>query len=163
MKPMQLFIMPSPNLPVDKAHRLVPVVCQKIMRKCRIVIIDDDPSIRQAFTWALQDLDCEVIASSHMADALSQMMRMEFVPDAVIADYHLDSEISGLKVIRLFRLLFRVDLPAVVITGDTSATGLAGPDDGIRWLFKPVGYTGLAGLVDNFRTTMERIPVVAEI
>jgi DNA-binding NtrC family response regulator len=160
---MQLFVMPSPILPVDKANCLAPDVCHKVVRKCRIVIIDDDRAIRQAFTWALQDLDCEVIASSHIADALSQMMRLEFVPDAVIADYHLDNETSGLRVIRLFRRLFRVDLPAVVITGDTFTAGLAGPDEGIRWLFKPVGYTGLASLVDSFRTSMDRMPVSAEI
>jgi DNA-binding NtrC family response regulator len=133
------------------------------MCKCRIVIIDDDRSIRQAFTWALQDLDCEVIASSHIADALSQMMRLDFVPDGVIADYHLDNETSGLRVIRLIRRLFRVDVPAVVITGDISAAGLAGPDEGIRWLFKPVGYTSLASLVDDFRASMERVPMAAEI
>jgi DNA-binding NtrC family response regulator len=160
---MQLFIMPSPILPVDKANCLAPDVCHKVVRKCRIVIIDDDRSIRQAFTWALQDLDCEVIASSHIADALSQMMRLQFVPDAVIADYHLNNETSGLTVIRLIRRLFRVDLPAVVITGDISAAGLAGPDEGIRWLFKPVGYTSLASLVDNFQAAMERIPVASKI
>jgi hypothetical protein len=81
----------------------------------------------------------------------------------VIVDYHLDNETSGLRIIRLIRRLFRVDLPAVVITGDISAAGLAGPDEGIRWLFKPVGYTSLAGLVDNFRTSMDRMPVSAEI
>jgi DNA-binding NtrC family response regulator len=160
---MQLFTMPPSIMPVVPAACPIPIVGQSLVRQCRIVIIDDDPSIRQAFTWALQDLDCEIISSSHIADALTQMMRLEFVPDAVIADYHLDNEMSGLRVIRLVRRLFRRDLPAVIITGDISAAGLAGPDEGIRWLFKPVGYTGLANLVDNFRTSMERIPVVGEI
>jgi DNA-binding NtrC family response regulator len=160
---MQLFTMPPSILPVVPAASPIPADGHSSMCKCRIVIIDDDRLIRQAFTWALQDLDCEVIASSHIADALSQMMRLEFVPDAVIADYHLDNGTSGLRVIRLIRRLFRADLPAVIITGDISAAGLAGPEEGIRWLFKPVGYTSLASLVDNFRTSMERIPVVAEI
>lgn len=91
------------------------------------------------------------------------MMRLEFVPDAIIADYHLDNGTSGLRIIRLIRRLFRADLPAVVITGDISAAGLAGPDEDIRWLFKPVGYTSLASLVDDFRTSMERAPMAAEI
>jgi DNA-binding NtrC family response regulator len=160
---MQLFTMPPSILPVVPAASPIPADGHSSLCKCRIVIIDDDRSIRQAFTWALQDLDCEVIASSHIADALSQMMRLEFVPDAVIADYHLDSEASGLRVIRLIRRLYRVDLLAVVITGDISAAGLAGPDEGIRWLFKPVGYTNLASLVDDFRTSMERAPMAAEI
>ena len=160
---MQLFTMPPLVLPVIPVASPIPSDGHSSMCKCRIVIIDDDRSIRQAFTWALQDLDCEVIASSHIADALSQMMRLEFVPDAVIADYHLDNTTSGLRVIRLIRRLFRVDLPAVIITGDISAAGLAGPDEDIRWLFKPVGYTNLASLVDDFRNSMERIPVVAEI
>jgi DNA-binding NtrC family response regulator len=160
---MQLFTMPPSILPIIPAVSPIPADSHSSVCKCRIVIIDDDCSIRQAFTWALQDLGCEVIASSHIADALSQMMRLEFVPDGVIADYHLDNGTSGLRVIRLIRRMFRADLPVVVITGDISAAGLAGPDEGIRWLFKPVGYTSLASLVDNFRASKERIPVVAEI
>lgn len=158
---MKLLIIPPPNLSVDKANCLVPDVCHKVVRKCRIVMIDDDRSIRQAFTWALQDLDCEVIASSHIADALSQMLRLQFVPDAVIADYHLDNETSGLRVIRLIRRLFRVDLPAVVITGDISAAEIVLPNEGIRWLFKPVSYTSLAILVEEFRALMERRSLTA--
>lgn len=160
---MQLFATPSPTLPVASAACPITAAGHDLTRPCRIVIIEDDVSIRQAFTWALQDLDCEIISSSHIADALAQMMRLEFVPDAIIVDYHLDNERSGPRVIRLIRRLFRVDLPAVVITGDVSAAELAEPNEGIHWLFKPVGYTSLAILVEQFRASMERRSLTKKI
>jgi two-component system CheB/CheR fusion protein len=162
---MQLLTMPPPILPVAPAACPMPDSRRDLVRQCRVVIIDDDSSIRQAFTWAFQDLECEVIASSGSADALAQMMRLKFVPDAVIADYHIDNETSGLRAIRLIRRLFRLDLPAVIITGDISisAAELVRPDEGIRWLFKPVGYTDLSSLVDGFRALKERMPPTAEI
>ena len=121
-------------------------------RQCRILLIDDDRSVCQAFTWALQDLNCLVVAAANLADALAQMARMEFTPDAVIADFHLGEGISGFEVIRLLRSLFNADLPAVMITGDASV----GDSDElkvqtIRCLSKPVGYSDLDGLIAEFR------------
>jgi len=121
-------------------------------RQCRILVIDDDRSVRQAFTWTLQDLDCLVVAAAGLADALAQMIRMEFTPDAVIVDFHLDDGASGFEVIRLLRRLFSVDLPAVIITGDTA---FSDSDEmmaeTVRCLSKPVGYSDLGGLIAGIR------------
>jgi CheY-like chemotaxis protein len=145
---MQLLSISTPNAPV------IPVSppTHGARRQCRILLIDDDRSVRQAFTWALQDLNCLVVAATNLADALAQMARMEFTPDAVIADFHLGDGVSGLEVIRLLRSLFNADLPAVMITGDASV----GDSDEfkvqtIRCLSKPVGYSDLDGLIAEFR------------
>jgi len=120
---MQLFSIQTPNSPVVPA----PPPTQGVRSQCHILVIDDDPPVRQAFTWALQDLDCLVIAAATLADALAQMTRMEFTPDAVIVDFHLEGGVSGFDVIHLLRRLFSVDLPAVMITGDApSATPMSG-------------------------------------
>jgi CheY-like chemotaxis protein len=146
---MQLLSISTPNSPV------IPVSppTHGARRQCRILLIDDDRSVRQAFTWALQDLNCLVVAAANFADALAQMACIEFTPDAVIADFHLgEGVVSGLEVIRLLRSLFNADLPAVMITGDASV----GDSDEfkvqtIRCLSKPVGYSDLDGLIAEFR------------
>jgi DNA-binding NtrC family response regulator len=145
---MQLFSTSTHNAPV------IPVSppTHGAGRQCRILLIDDDRSVRQAFTWALQDLNCLVVATANLADALAQMARMEFTPDAVIADFHLGEGISGFEVIRLLRSMFNADLPAVMITGDASV----GASDEfkvqtIRCLSKPVGYSDLDGLIAELR------------
>jgi CheY-like chemotaxis protein len=120
------------------------------------LVVDDDPSVRQAFTWALQDLDCLVVAAPNLADGLEQMVRMEFTPDAVIVDFHLENGVSGFDVIHLLRRLFGVDLPAVMITGDAAVSGL---DErtvhNVRCLSKPVGYSELDGLIAEIRVGIE--------
>jgi CheY-like chemotaxis protein len=120
------------------------------------LLVDDDRSVRQAFTWALQDLNCLVVAAADLADALAQMARMEFTPDAVIADFHLGDGVSGIEVIRLLRSLFNADLPAVMITADDS---IGDSDElkvtAIRCLSKPVGYSDLDGLIAEFRVGID--------
>jgi CheY-like chemotaxis protein len=116
------------------------------------LVIDDNRSVRQAFTWTLQDLDCLVVAAANLTDALAQMVRMEFTPDAVIVDFHLDDGVSGFEIIDLLRRLFSVDLPAVMITGDTA---FSDSDEmmvqTVRCLSKPVGYSDLGGLVAEIK------------
>src|SRR4051812_40733138 len=83
---------------------------------------------------------------------LAQMVRMEFTPDAVIVDFHLDDGVSGFEIIDLLRRLFSVDLPAVMITGDTA---FSDSDEmmvqTVRCLSKPVGYSDLGGLVAEIK------------
>ena len=154
---MQLLSNQNPNSPV------VPVSPsrQGVRRQCNILVVDDDRSVRQAFTWVLQDLDCLVVAAANLADALAQMTRMEFTPDAVIVDFHLEGGVSGFDVIHLLRQLFSVDLPAVMITGDAAITD---SDErmaqdircqGIRCLSKPVGYSDLDGLIAEIKVGID--------
>lgn len=150
--PLSILPVISPTQPVDPATR-----------PCRVVVIDDDRAVGQAFAWALEDLNCQVIAALHIADALAQMKRQDFVPDAVIVDYHLDGETSGLRVIHLIRRLFGPDIPGVIITGDISVNELIEPAaKNIQWLYKPVGYSSLAAMVSEFVSAMNRSQVAAD-
>src|SRR4051812_11095354 len=125
---MQLLSIQTPKSPAVPASPLT----HGVKRQCHILVIDDDRSVRQAFTWVLQDLDCLIVAAANLADALVQMARAEFTPDAVIVDFHLEDGVTGFEVIRRLRRLFSVDLPAVMITGDDAVSdfALSNPDEG---------------------------------
>lgn len=156
---MQLLSIQTPKSPA------VPVSSPThgVKRQCHILVVDDDRSVRQAFTWALQDLGCLVVAAANLADALAQMARLEFTPNAVIVDFHLDDGVSGFEVIRLLRRLFSVDLPAVMITGDAAVNDSderRGQD--IRCFSKPVGYSDLDGLIAEIRAGIDPAPVIAD-
>jgi ActR/RegA family two-component response regulator len=139
----------------------IPCAMQGIGQRCNILVIDDDQSVRQAFTWALQDLDCFVVASSNLGDALSCMAKESFIPDAVIVDFHLGDGSSGIDVIRLLRLRFKADLPAVIITGDASIAEADGSGvQGIRCLSKPVGYADLGRLIAAFKSAIVSAPII---
>ena len=111
-------------LPTQASKSLtVPVspLTHGVKRQCHILVVDDDCSVRQAFTWVLQDLDCLPVAAANLADAPANVSP-EFTPDAVIVDFHLDDGITGFEVIRRLRRLFSMDLPAVMITGDSAVS-----------------------------------------
>ena len=141
---MLLLTTQNHNLPV--ITMLPPA--HSVRRQCHILVVDDDRMVRQAFTWALQDINCLVVAAANLADALAQMAHKKFIPDAVIVDFHLEDGVSGFEVIHLLRRLFNADLPAVIITGDDAVSDF---DErmiqDIRCLSKPVGYSDLDGLV----------------
>ena len=63
----------------------------------------------------------------------------------------------------LLRQLFSVDLPAVMITGDSA---LNDSDEGavqdIRCLSKPVGYSDLDGLIAKIRAGIGPEPVIVD-
>jgi CheY-like chemotaxis protein len=156
---MQLLSIQTPKSPA------VPVSpsTHGVKRQCRILVVDDDRSVRQAFTWALQDLDCLIVAAANLPDAVAQMTRLEFTPDAVIVDFHLDDGVSGFDVIRLLRRLFSVDLPAVTITGDAAVSDSdEQPFQDIRCLSKPVKYSDLDGLIAEIRAGIDQAPVIAD-
>jgi CheY-like chemotaxis protein len=144
---MQLLPVPALNLPVLPKPIVEP--------SCRVLVIDDDQTVRQAFMWALQDIGCLVVAAPNLAEALTGMTGAEFTPDGVMVDLHLDDGSSGLEVIRHLRARLRVDLPAFIVTGDASAGNLAcAAAEDIRCLSKPLGYADLIGLIAEIRVRM---------
>ena len=105
-----------------------------------------------------------IVSSSclpNLGDALSCMAKESFIPDAVIVDFHLDDGSSGIDVIRILRLRFKADLPAVIITGDASIAEADGSGvQGIRCLSKPVGYADLGGLIAAFKSGIVSAPII---
>jgi len=156
---MQLTSIEIANSPVVPASP----PARDVKLECQILVIDDDRSVQQAFLWALQDLDCQVVAAPNLADALAQMSAVHFIPDAVVADFHLDGGASGLEVIRLLRRLFHTELLACIITGDGSISELGELDaENIRCLSKPVGYADLDNLIADFRIGIARKPTILD-
>ncbi len=84
----------------------------------RVLCVDNDARILESLRLLLEGWGCNVvaIAASSEPDIGPGSLR----PDAILADYHLDSE-TGLEAIARLRDRFGRDIPAVLITADRSA------------------------------------------
>lgn len=105
----------------------------------RILVIDDERSILDATEILLQNWGCEVITASDKAETLRAIADNNAPPDFLLSDYRLPGDESGIDVVHLVRDWLGCEVPAVIITGDTSPERLAEvAASGLPLLHKPL-------------------------
>jgi DNA-binding response OmpR family regulator len=110
----------------------------------RVLIVEDDTTLRELFRWALVAAGFAVTEAANSLDALQSIDRNP--PDAVVLDLGLPL-VSGFEVRReLAAGAFTRNIPIIVVTGSTDA--LAGFDAACI-LRKPVGPEQLIAAVKN--------------
>lgn len=104
-----------------------------------ILVIDDETLVRQALRSLLQGWGYRVIDAGSLADMLALIGGRAEMPVLVIADYRLRDE-DGIDAVARLRAVIRPNLPALLITGDTSPDRLRClQQSGLPVLHKPVG------------------------
>jgi PAS domain S-box-containing protein len=83
-----------------------------------VLVIDDDESVLDSTSLFLGVSGYRVVVASDAAHALT--LAVQEKPDLVITDYGLAQRDTGLDLLRNIRTRLRRDVPAIVITGDTS-------------------------------------------
>jgi signal transduction histidine kinase/CheY-like chemotaxis protein len=86
----------------------------------KILLIENDPSSAQAMAALLEKWGCHVVTCAALAEALAQVGAAGEVPDAIVADLHLDHQESGLTAVQEIRRQMRFEVPAVIVTADYS-------------------------------------------
>ncbi len=118
----------------------------------RVLIVEDDEAVRAGMQHLLRDWGCECDAAETIEEALA--LARAHAPDAVISDYRLRAQSTGLEAIAALRSLLGESLPALLITGDTAPDRLREAQTrGIPLLHKPVSpeqlYRGLVMVLDT--------------
>jgi len=117
--------------PVSNA-RLVP-------RDKLIVIIDDDPLVRDGMSGLLQRWGCQVLTAATTSAALARLAECGRAPDLIVSDYHLPGGAVGTDAIATLRKSLAEDIPAFLISGDTDAAQVRQANArGLHLLHKPV-------------------------
>ncbi len=104
-----------------------------------ILVIDDESDVREGMGTLLEQYHCEVVCVESADLALTHIIDNEWVPDLIIADYRLKDDNKGDMAIKLVREEVNEDVPAVIITGDTSPSRLReATSSGFSLMHKPV-------------------------
>jgi two-component system KDP operon response regulator KdpE len=122
------------------------------MGERRILIVDDDPQLREAVTIVLGTQEYAVQAAATGKDGLSQALAQ--MPDLVILDVNLP-DMEGFEVVRELRRLSSV--PVLMLTGRAESTDIvSGLDSGADdYLTKPFKSDELLARV---RALLRRVP-----
>ena len=114
----------------------------------RIVCIDNETLILEGMTAMLSGWGCEVFTATSIGGAKSILRNMDGDPDAILADYHLDNEVTGLMALEALSERFTGAVPGIVITADrTEAVAEEVKRAGYQLLLKPVKPAALRALL----------------
>lgn len=86
----------------------------------QVLVIDNEPAVLDSMKLLLECWGCSVIASPDEQMAVEYLKQTDVLPAAVLADYHLDNERTGLQAIDAIRKLLGKPLPAALVTANCS-------------------------------------------
>src|SRR6185312_15825681 len=96
------------------------VVRETPLGKARVLLVEDDPAVRDATRMLLKVEGYQVVAVATLQEAV-QAVRDGAGIDLLVTDYHLSNGETGTQVIGALREALSAPLKAVLITGDTSS------------------------------------------
>lgn len=103
----------------------------------RVLVIDDDESVRAGMAQLLCDWGCACVAVGSIEEALKEARARR--PHIVISDYRLREQRTGAEAVAALRAELGAHLPALLITGDTAPERLReARASGVPLLHKPV-------------------------
>ncbi|MFT7414312.1 MAG: signal transduction histidine kinase/CheY-like chemotaxis protein [Methylophagaceae bacterium] len=86
-----------------------------------IIVIDDEKTVRDATKTLLRNWGCEVLSVSSQLELITTLSKDNYaVPDLVISDYRLADKKNGLDSVSAVYDYFMVEIPALIVTGDSS-------------------------------------------
>lgn len=116
-----------------------PEPAEQTLRGAFVAVVDDVEENRFAMEALCKQWGCLVVSASagkEIATLLAQHLR---TPDLVISDYRLRDGETGLDVIEEIRRTAEIQIPAIVVTGDVSASSDARfGSAGVILLHKPL-------------------------
>ncbi|MFK7891827.1 MAG: ATP-binding protein [Granulosicoccus sp.] len=122
-----------------------------------VLVVDDEPQVLQSMRHMLEGWGCEVMLAESARDALKVIALSEETPEVILSDYRLRDNHNGVDAVAAIRESVDKQIPAIIITGDTSPERLKEvKKTGLQLMHKPVN-------PDELHETMQRLFDVADI
>jgi two-component system, sensor histidine kinase len=119
----------------------------KPMQSGKILVTEDEPAVLRATRLLLELEGYQVIPTANREEALERAREHPNI-DLLVSDYHLKEDQTGLDVICTVREVLTRNIPAILVTGDTSTAIRRLPRDaGLRLASKPIDADELLNLI----------------
>ena len=124
---------------MERATAAADTVPMPLFEARSILVIDDDEAIREGLTAVLSEWGYEVMTAAGIGEALALAGEAGGAIDLILSDLHLADGEDGLDAIDSVRRRCALPVPALVITGDTTADEMRRVEQaGLVLLFKPL-------------------------
>jgi len=91
------------------------------MEGAKILLIENDLSSAEGLASLLEKWGCDVAVTISKTEALERIRALDGIPDAIIADLHLDNGETGIEAVDVICQEIKTDVPAIIVTADHSA------------------------------------------
>ncbi len=117
-----------------------------------MLVIDDDAIALESIRTLLDVWGCHVHIFSSLEACLAYLAAAKDCPDAIIADYRLRSQQTGIAAIEGIRAFCKLSIPALIVTGDTDAKRMdEAQKHDIPLLHKPVNPQALKAFLADVK------------
>ncbi len=89
-------------------------------RRGTILIVEDDPEVRELLELALKDEGHRPVSVPNGAAALKEIERVPIRPDLILADYNLPGDLNGAQLTARIREKLQRQVPVIILSGDIS-------------------------------------------
>ncbi len=119
----------------------------KAKAACRLLVVDDEPSVLLTYRMILEQQGYEVIAAPSSAEAKRALTSQDI--DLLLCDLSLEERHTGFEVIEYARQ-HRPGMPAVLLTGYASVdVSHRAEQNGVAVLFKPIDIKEFLGTISQ--------------
>ena len=149
-----VFSIEVPLAPADRP--ILPKVIEQgveatAAREGSILIVEDDPDIRDTLELLLEAEGYRTAAAANGKEAIELVAHTDAQPDVVIIDFNLPGGMNGLQVLAQLRRMSGHNLNALVLTGDISSETLSEISrQGYVHRSKPIRAEDLFSLIGSF-------------
>lgn len=118
----------------------------------RVLVVDDEIRIREGMQVLLEQWGCSAMLAGSEEEAVTSVRASGVLPQALIADYRLRADRTGVQAIERLQKEFSLHIPALIISGDTAPERLReARASGYQLLQKPVQPAMLRSFLRNVR------------
>ena len=113
-----------------------------------VVVIDDDPLVLDGMCGLFRSWGYQLLVAGTDDEVLAGIADHDRPPALIVSDYHLSGGKTGIEVIDALRRTFSAEIPAFLVSGDTSPELLGqARASGYHLLHKPVDPMKLRAMV----------------
>jgi len=129
------------------------------VRGAFVLVVDDDALVCAAMQSQLKRWGCKVATAANGDEAIAAIEAFDRLPDCVLCDYRLPGAETGISVVRRLREIARHEIPAALISGDTTPESLReAKASGLLLLTKPVAPAKLRALLEHLVSARQPRP-----
>ena len=110
--------LPAPRQDLDPERE------KKTVRKGVILVVEDDPELRELLAVSLNEEGHRVARAYDGSEAMQLIEREDFRPDLILADFNLPNGMNGVEVVAKVRERLHRFIPVIILTGDISTKTL---------------------------------------
>ncbi len=115
-----------------------------------VLVIDNDPEVRESMQRLLQVWGYHALVAANVDEACKAARQNRESLALVLSDFSLDDGITGIDVIDAVQRDINLEVPAIIITGDTSAEPIEqAASRGYKLVYKPIAPEVLANLLES--------------